>query len=146
MRRTVRLWLAAAFCSCHTSTALALPPRDATCSAPSKLGCYLDPYKTPDGTMRRVLAQNVSAHDASMTVEKCIGLCCAAGYGEAALAGLARPPAHMHTVSASAVCQVYSKQLPALLILRAVINMNHALIMIDETYVSNPRAIGFEDS
>lgn len=59
-----------------------------TCQAPTAMGCFVDPYKTPDGTMRRVLNYTAATHDSSLTRESCIAACCKQGYDVGALAGI----------------------------------------------------------
>ena len=59
-----------------------------TCQAPTAMGCFVDPYKTPDGTMRRVLNMSVASDDKALTRESCIAACCKAGFDVGALAGL----------------------------------------------------------
>ena len=61
--------------------------RDA-CMAPSAIGCFVDPYSSPDGPQTRVLTHTVSTTEASLTHASCIAQCCSAGFGEGTLAGL----------------------------------------------------------
>ena len=71
------------------SLAASSPHTDADnrCLAPSAMGCFVDPYVASNHT-RRVLNTSVAAHDTAMTQERCVGLCCAAGFGAGSLAGV----------------------------------------------------------
>jgi hypothetical protein len=60
------------------------------CTAPTLAGCFVDPFTIPDGTNRSVLAHTAASGDASMTLNKCVQLCCTAGYGAGSLAGVER--------------------------------------------------------
>jgi hypothetical protein len=61
------------------------------CTAPpQQLGCFQDPYLDPQGKSHRVLTKEVATADGAMTYEKCVTLCCEAGYKAGALAGLER--------------------------------------------------------
>ena len=108
--------LAGALCACApaglsgaAASQLPMPVSGAgaACTAPATIGCFYDPYDTPAGP-RRVLNYSAATDDKAMTHERCIGLCCAAGYGLGALAGVAsrgRPaclPARSLAVSGTA--------------------------------------------
>ena len=57
------------------------------CTAPAALGCFVDPYTSPDGTTR-VLQHTVSTGDLNLTHASCVAACCRAGFGVGSLAGL----------------------------------------------------------
>ena len=62
----------------------------ASCIAPTALGCFADPYTDPTGTVHPVLTHVVTDADPSMTVIKCVAMCCAAGFGVGSIAGVER--------------------------------------------------------
>lgn len=62
----------------------------ATCSAPTALGCFADPYTDPQGVSRRVLSHKVATagDSGTMDVARCVALCCGAGYSSGDVAGV----------------------------------------------------------
>ena len=62
---------------------------DGLCTAPPhQLGCFQNPYRDPQGKSHLVLSKQVGTADAAMTHDRCVTLCCKAGYKPGSLAGL----------------------------------------------------------
>lgn len=86
MARLAATALAAA-CSAIMSTVVA-GASGGECVAPTSLGCFRDPYTDPSGKSHRVLTHVAATADPKMTPFRCVALCCKAGYGAGALAGV----------------------------------------------------------
>ena len=59
------------------------------CLAPSDVGCFASPYRSPSGASLRVLNHSAGGSSSSrMSRAVCVELCCAQGFEAGALAGL----------------------------------------------------------
>ena len=58
------------------------------CVAPTPLGCFQDPFHDPAGKLHRVLTHVAATADPKMTPFRCVALCCEAGFGAGAIAGV----------------------------------------------------------
>ena len=64
---------------------LVVAPSGSVCSRePSSMGCYADPFPTPAGSTHVL---NLPA-GTTLSLERCVSLCCSAGFGVGSLVGL----------------------------------------------------------
>ena len=74
--------------SCVAATTAAASLRSGECVAPTPLGCFQDPFHDPAGKLHRVLTHVAATADPKMTPFRCVALCCEAGFGAGAIAGV----------------------------------------------------------